>query len=244
MNPDVKKLHEAANALRLTDAFRSAMDNLNHNALAQDSTPRLPQPPQANLPGDVPRPQIEAMHQEPPAIPKHHLRDCHSLLRSVSAWVIGFIFWVLVGASLSLGGNLLGVPSVIQLADSMTITHGGGRFSYDEEVSSLQTFYGEVGMVFALLLALWAGRTVYWRSFGAGFTEVGRFTFFAWLIAVTALLCLALFYHLAFAKFHGPFAYYSLMLLQLLSVVGVVWASHQWFKNRVAGLTVNNQDQL
>jgi hypothetical protein len=116
-----------------------------------------------------------------------------------------------------------------------------GRFSYDEDVSSLQTFFGEIAMVFSFLVALWAGRASYFQSISAGFTNVGRLSFFAWLIALTVLLCLSRVYHLAFAKFNGPIAYYAERLLGILTLFDVGWASHQWYKNRIAMLTTREK---
>jgi hypothetical protein len=279
MQPDVKKLHDAAQALRQTDAFRDAMDNpqhptppiepseaqtvaqdavsemtleqfqnlsseqrqtmpvresgkfyaqmallnLNHNSMAQDSNSQT-------------RPQTEAKNQDSSSLMKNERKATYSRLRLIFAWVVGFIVFMAVGVPLGLGGDMLGVPSSIHLSDATTITHGGGRFSYDEEVSSLQTFFGYMVGGVSFLVALWAGRATYFQSIGAGFTDVGRASFFAWLIALTTLLCLSLVYHLAFAKFDGPIAYYVQGLLGILTIFGVGWASHQWYKNRVASL--------
>lgn len=230
MQPEVKKLHDAAQQLRQTEAFRSSMDKPAHPTLP-------PEPSSAHALAQ------ESLH--PPLQPQHAnpLRNAghYSRLRSMAAWVMGFIVWIVVGVILSLGGDMLGVPSSIHLSDATTITHGGGRYSYDEEVSSLQTFFGQIVMVFSLVVALWAGRAIDSHSIGAGFTDIGRLSFFAWLIAMTALLCLSLVYHLAFAKFNGPIAYYAQWLLEILTLFGVGWASHQWYKNRVAALLARNK---
>lgn len=238
MQPDVKKLHDAAQALRQTEAFRHAMDKPHHPApplepsdaqvMAQNSTPQT-------------WPQTETANQESSTLGQHQPGATYSSLRLIAAWVIGFIVWIGVGILLGRCGDLLGVPSDIYLSDATTITHGGGRFSYDEEVSSLQTFFGQIVMGFSFMVALWAGRATYFQSIGAGFTDGGRLSFFAWLIAMTVLLCLSLVYHLAFAKFNGPIAYYAQGLLGILTLFGVGWASHQWYKNRVAALLARNK---
>ena len=160
-------------------------------------------------------------------------------MRSFAAWIIGIV--IAVGVGLTFVGEMLGVPSSIDLDEPTTITHGGGRYSYDEEVTSLQTSYGYASGAFAIVIGLWAGQAAFHQRLSAGFTKEGWFSFSAWIIALTALMTISILIHLAFSKTHGALAYYVRMTLEILAIGGIGWASHQWYKNRVASLCTKSE---
>lgn len=162
-------------------------------------------------------------------------------MRSFLAWVLGIIVCIAVGVGLTFVGEKLGVPSSIDLDEPTTITHGSGRYSYDEEVTSLQTSYGYVSGAFAIVIGLWAGQAAFHQKLGAGFTREGWFSFLAWLIALGALMVISVLIHLAFAKFHGALAYYMRMFLELSAIGGIGWSAHQWYKNRIASLRTESE---
>ncbi len=162
-------------------------------------------------------------------------------MRTFLAWLVGFVVVLCLGVGLTAAGEALGVPSSIDLDGPTTVTRGSGRYSYDEEVTSLQTAYGYASGAFAVVIALWAGQATYHRKLNAGFTSKGWFSFFAWLLALTILMVISVLIHLTFGQFHGTIAYYVRELLELAAVVGVGWASYQWYKNRVARLTTGDE---
>ena len=162
-------------------------------------------------------------------------------MRAFAAWIIGIVVIIAVGVGLTFVGEALGVPSSIDLDEPTTITHGGGRYSYDEEVTSLQTSYGYASGAFAIVIGLWAGQAAFHQRLSAGFTKEGWFSFSAWIIALTALMTISILIHLAFSKTHGALAYYVRMTLESLAIGGIGWASHQWYKNRVASLCTKSE---
>jgi hypothetical protein len=157
-------------------------------------------------------------------------------MRKFLGWLVGIIVMVAIGIGFTAVGAALGVPSSIDLDEPTNVTHGGGRYSYDEEVTSLQTTYGYVSGALSVVVALWAGQAAYHFKLGAGFTRKGWYSYFAWLIALAALVVLSVVFHLAFRQFHGALADYARMFIELASIAGVAWAAHQWYKNRVAFL--------
>ena len=155
-------------------------------------------------------------------------------MRTVFAWVVGIAALVAVGVAFLAAGEAIGVASSIDLDGPTTITYGGGRFGYDEEVSSVQTTYGYASGVVAVLIALWAGQAVYRRRLDAGFSERGSASFLAWLAASLVLVVVFALVHLAFARIHGTLAYYARLLIELGALGGVGWAAYHWYKRRVA----------
>ena len=157
-------------------------------------------------------------------------------MRTAASWIVGFVVFLSVGLGLAFLGDAVGVPIAIDLDEPTTITHGGGRYSYDEEVSSLQTSYGSASGVFAIAIGLWAGQAVFFRSWGAGFTKKGWYSFIAWLMAAAILMLVSVLVHLAFRSFHGSIASYLRMFIELGALLGVGWSCYQWFNNRIKHL--------
>lgn len=158
-------------------------------------------------------------------------------LNKLFAWLVGVLVFLGVGLAFTWAGNRLGVPSDIDLHGTTTITHGGGRASYDEEVDSLITSYGMVTGALSMIFGLWAGRATYARRWHANFTKQGWLTFWAWSMALGVLAVLSVLIHLAFKGFSGYVASYARMIIEVGAAVGVGWACHQWWKNRVRQLS-------
>lgn len=158
------------------------------------------------------------------------------MLRKLFAWFVGIAIFLALAFALTLAGDALGVPSFIELDGPKTITHGSGRYSYDEETDSSQTVYGLVTGMLAFIVALWAGQATYARSWGAGFTKKGRLTFWAWTMALAILTVVSVLTQLAFKSLHGGVAAYARILIELGAVAGVGWACYQWWKNQARRL--------
>ena len=150
---------------------------------------------------------------------------------------------IAVGLALTFAGAALGASTSIELDGPTTITHGSGRYSYDEEVESLQIVFGYATLGFSLIVGIWAGMTASLGRWSAGFTEKGWLSFFAWLMALAILMVVSVLTHLAFKAFSGSIASYARMLVELGAMVGVGWACHQWWKNGVAQIpTINGSN--
>ncbi|MBF6989295.1 hypothetical protein [Cupriavidus sp. IK-TO18] len=159
------------------------------------------------------------------------------MLRKLLAWLVGIAVFLALGMALTWAGSAFGVPSSIDLDGPTTITHGSGRYSYDEDTESSETLYGLVTGALSIIVGLWAGRAIYARSWRAGFSERGLLTLWAWIMALAILAALSVLTYLAFRSFHGRTASYARMFIELGSAAGIAWACYQWWKNRVSRLT-------
>ncbi|GLC94782.1 hypothetical protein Tamer19_41900 [Cupriavidus sp. TA19] len=154
-------------------------------------------------------------------------------MRKILGWVVGFVVVIAVGVALTLAGAALGVPTSIDLDGPTTITHGSGRYSYEEETESLTTSFGLATLGLSLLIGIWAGQATYAGGWNAGFTRRGWVSFLAWLMALMILTVLAALSHLAFRGLSGSVAAYAQLFIEVGATVGIGWACHQWWKNRV-----------
>lgn len=161
-------------------------------------------------------------------------------MRKLFGWMVGIVVFLGVGLALMWAGNALGVPSSIELDGPVTITHGGGRYSYDEETDSLQTTYGLMTGALAGLIGIWAGQAAHARRWNAGFTAEGQLSIRAWLMALTILCVLSALTQLAFRGFIGQAAGYVKLAIEAGGCAGVAWACHQWWKNRRNSLQERN----
>ena len=137
-------------------------------------------------------------------------------MRMLVAWLIGFLAFFVVGLTMMFAGDALGAAPV--------------RYSDGDEEA---TFFGLSVMGSPLVVGMWAGQAVYTRTWRAGFTEVGWVTFWAWLIATTAIAAVALVFDLSFIRRHGAGADFVYFILMMVVTCGIGWLSHQWWKARV-----------
>ncbi len=80
-----------------------------------------------------------------------------------------------VGLAVALGclvgftmvGNAIGAVSEIQLDEPITIHHGGGTTSWEEETDTLTTWFGQMTLCLSIVLAIWAGYATCWRRLGS-----------------------------------------------------------------------------
>ena len=153
-------------------------------------------------------------------------------MHTAAAWVVGFVAMITVALLLGLAGDAIGVPPLI-FHDTPIGREIDGEYI---ESSSSATSFGLATMLFSWVVAVWAGRAVYAKSWGAGFTPVARLTFFAWLIGTAVLVVAGAVVDMAFQRRNGSIVFYARLLLELGIAAGVAWACHQWWKNRVARL--------
>jgi hypothetical protein len=163
-------------------------------------------------------------------------------MRVALSWVVGFAIWIGLGLMLAAVGEAVGVPSSIGLHEPETLTHGSGRYSYDEEVSSFQTSYGYATMGLSFMGALWAGQAIYHRRWSANFSRNGWYSFVAWLSALSIFSMLSILLSLVFNFAHGSIAHYARIIIELGALGGVGWVCYRWYRNATVEARVGDGD--
>ena len=153
-------------------------------------------------------------------------------MRRFAAWLVGVAVFLAIGVGIALVGDTVGLISSVDLDGPTSITHGSGRYSYEEEETSFLTSFGYATGVLATLIGLWAGQATCHGKLAAGFTRKGWLSFNIWVGATTILLIMSGIIQLAFNHFHRSFANYARMILELATFIGVAWPSHKLFKAR------------
>ncbi|MDO8048466.1 hypothetical protein O3301_08305 [Janthinobacterium sp. SUN211] len=156
------------------------------------------------------------------------------LMRTFLSWFVGVIALIVIGIGFTVCGEVLGVPSYIDLDEPIAVMRGSGPSSYDDEVSSYQTTYGLTSGALSFVIALWVGQAIYHWEVNAGFSRKGWYSYLAWIFALTVLAALSLVFHLTFRQSQGMLVNYTRMFVELASIAGVAWASYQWYQNRIA----------
>jgi hypothetical protein len=90
--------------------------------------------------------------------------------------------------SLDLTAGLLGVPTYIDYGETITVTRGSGRYSYDEDVSGSTT---DVGMFILALSGMLAWRIFHWIKSGnlnGNIPSKSHTTWLYWLLGMTAYI--------------------------------------------------------
>lgn len=141
---------------------------------------------------------------------------------------------IVLAVSITVAGGEIGVRSSIDLDGPVTITHGSGRQSYDEEVESAQTSFGIYGTLLSIVIGIWVGCATFKGQWSAGWSRRDQLTYRAWLVGLVILTVFSALVDLAFRSFTGGFAQYVRYLLELAAAVGVLWAARLWWKAAVA----------
>lgn len=81
-------------------------------------------------------------------------------MRTALGWIVGVAATCLIIFVLNTGIHALGIPTYIDFGDTVTVTHGSGRQSYDTEESGAYTVPGEAILFAGLILGILIGRLV------------------------------------------------------------------------------------
>jgi len=154
--------------------------------------------------------------------------------RSVLGWVVGIVVLALGVIGFDVGGDAVGAVSHIELDEPITVTHGNGIASWDEEVDTLTTWYGQMTGLLSLVVAVWAGFAASTARLDAGWKRGGWHTYCAWLMGLSTLSLLALLSELAFPKDPARWLQITRNLLSLGLTAVVAQFCYRWWKMRAA----------
>jgi hypothetical protein len=157
-----------------------------------------------------------------------HLARPRSTIWLVASWVGGiFAFFALVLIFVFIG-DFLGVPTAHVLDKAVGSWVDGNYYESDSSTTS----FGMSSAIFALVLSIWAGRAMYYKAWNGGLAPRSLLTLHTWLYACMTLMFAGAILDLAMRSVHGAHADLIQLIFQCLITCGVVWAWHQWWKNR------------
>lgn len=108
-------------------------------------------------------------------------------VRLIAAWGAGIISLIVIGLIFEAIMKSFGIVSYIDFGETLTMTHGSGRYSYDTEEDGASTLVGTVSNFLSIMLAARIGMAVYSGNLGGGVSKAGNIIFLAWLYGLTAL---------------------------------------------------------
>ena len=84
--------------------------------------------------------------------------------------------------------HLLGLPTYIDFGESVTVTRGSGRYSYDEDIEGE---YSDIGWFILICSAMLSWRVYHWAISGkidGGISKEAHTTWFFWLIGIATYI--------------------------------------------------------
>lgn len=144
-------------------------------------------------------------------------------MRTAFGWLVGLVVTLLVATALTFAGHAIGTPPT------------SGRNDVDVGVNA----FGYVAFSLAFVVGCWAGQAAYWGRWDPSSTAEGRLTFFAWLMGTTLATVTDCVIRRAFRYPQDGWIVGAEFALEIASILGIAWASQQWWRNRVAAIAAN-----
>lgn len=78
-------------------------------------------------------------------------------MKTAFGWIVGIVVCAALMWAGSILLKLIGVPTYIDFGETITVTRGGGRYSYEEELDGASTAIGSSINFIAILIGMYAG---------------------------------------------------------------------------------------
>lgn len=111
-------------------------------------------------------------------------------MKNKIALAVSIITFGLIYFGLDSIADVLGVPTYIDFGETITVTRGSGRYSYDEDISGESTDVGIFIMIASIMLA-W--RIYHWVISGnikGNISKESHYTWLFWIMGMTAYILL------------------------------------------------------
>ncbi len=85
------------------------------------------------------------------------------ILNSKLSLLISFVSFCLIYIGLESAVDFLGLPTYIDFGETINVTRGSGRYSYDEDISGVNT---DIGIYIMVMSGMFAWRVYHWLKTG------------------------------------------------------------------------------
>ncbi len=156
--------------------------------------------------------------------------------RVALGWIVGLLTFAAGVIATQRLGDAVGVASEVFLDEPVTITHGSGKGSWDEETDVLMTWFGQTSAGLTVALAIWAGFSAGYGSLNAGWDRKGWLTFRAWAVALVVLLVASIVLDHVLPDTGRRATQVVRKLVTYGATIGVAVISYRWWKWRTKAL--------
>jgi len=105
-------------------------------------------------------------------------------IKTVVAWTIGIVSCVVIVKFFNILLQSIGVPTYIDFGETITVTLGSGRESYDEDINGEFTTVGTAFNFLSLMFAARIGMAVHSRRLNGGVSKKGNIDFIVWTVGI------------------------------------------------------------
>jgi len=149
-------------------------------------------------------------------------------LKIALSWVIGIVSLVLISKCFNILLQSIGVPSYIDFGETITVTRGSGRYSYDEDIDGYFTTAGAVFNFLSLMLAVRIGMSVYSQTINDGVSKKGNIDFIAWATGLAIFGAVAAILFKIFNSSNSAFLNFLGNILELCAVGIIFYFCKKW----------------
>lgn len=114
-----------------------------------------------------------------------------TVMRNKVALGVSILSFCVIFYLVGMAASMLGLPVFIDYGDSVMVTHGSGRYSYDEEVDGAMTDLGFFQLAISAMLAWRIHHLALTGSWSNGLAIESRRTWLKWVMGITAYAVLS-----------------------------------------------------
>jgi hypothetical protein len=148
--------------------------------------------------------------------------------------------WDMRGDAIYLGFDAIlkiaEIPTYIDFGETITVTRGSGRYSYEEEIDGTSTTAGILIMIFSLMIASRIGMAILYKSISGGLNEKSHVEFNAWFLGLSLMLVCACVISRVSANVADDW-YFSFMFNITKLAGGIFVIMRKWREHRIHSIT-------
>ncbi len=154
-------------------------------------------------------------------------------LKTALAWVVGIASWVVIVKFFNILSQSIDVPTYIDFGETITVTRGSGRQSYDEDIDGEFTTVGTAFNFLSLMFAARIGMAAHSWKLSGGVSKKGNIDFIAWAAGITIFGIMAAMLFKIFGSSESDFLNILRNILELVIGATIFYFGKNWRDRKI-----------
>lgn len=161
------------------------------------------------------------------------------MIKSI-AWIVGICAAITVYIGFDNVLKFADIPTYIDFGETITVTRGSGKMSYEEDIDGQSTTAGIAIVILSIMIGSRMGMAIFYKNISGGLDHNGRIEFNAWLYGIMLVLIGSSFMLTIWRAF--PDEWYvgaTFNIVELILIYCVFIVMRKWRDSRLISLNGN-----